>query len=295
MRIFTDVFSFDVVYAIHNIYIWILSFCWVFIADKICHMSLNCMTFDLDWDNTIMLWWYLESWLDNSYGCLLFTVSSICEKSAIFLFVAVLLLIPGIWQGNVFWISIPNIISVSGNLSHIIKLWVNLKSMILRWSFVIPKAINGDPSSVFNLVAVVCIGVLKLLSIIWYVEYLMRDMAAPESIRALQHFPACTIIVGQSMMSTTVTWSCGGSPPCSCKSLLGEGSISLKNLSALLSHWSDHQSCSSQCVDCQSSLSCFSWDVIFFVLLDCELNLHDSCLKNLWDGCECDLLWSLDQ
>ena len=107
---------------------------------------------------------------------------------------------------------------------------MNLKSAILRWSAVIPNAIIDDPSAIFNLVVVVSIGVLKLLSIIWYVEYLMRDMAAPESIGALYHFPACTVIVGQSVMSATVTWLCGGSPPCSWKSLLGEGFISLKNL-----------------------------------------------------------------
>ena len=80
-----------------------------------------------------------------------------------------------------FWISITNIIYVSGNLPHIMKLWVNLKSTILRWSAVIPNAIIGDPSAVFNLIVVVCIGVLKLLSIVWYMECLMRDMAASES------------------------------------------------------------------------------------------------------------------
>ena len=36
-----------------------------------------------------------------------------------------------------------------------------------------------------NLVVVSCIGVLKLLSINWYMEYLMRDMAASAFIRAL--------------------------------------------------------------------------------------------------------------
>ena len=46
-------------------------------------------------------------------------------------------------------------------------------------------AVIGDPSVVFSLIEVACIGVLKLLSIAWYVEYLMRDMVAPESIRAL--------------------------------------------------------------------------------------------------------------
>ena len=166
-----------------------------------------------------------------------------------------------------FWISIPNSFSVSGSLLHIMKVLVNLKFTILRWSAVIPKAIISDPSAIFNLVVVVCIGVLKLLSIVWYVEYLMSDMAAPESIRALYHFPACTVIVGQSMMSATVTWSSKGSPPCLWESLLGEGSISLNDLCPLLSHWSDHWGCNNQWVDLPSSPSCSSWDVVF--LLSC--------------------------
>ena len=58
---------------------------------------------------------------------------------------------------------------------------MNLNSTIVRCSAVIPNAVIGDPSAVFNLVVVVYIGVLKLLSIAWYVQYLMRDMAAPES------------------------------------------------------------------------------------------------------------------
>ena len=44
------------------------------------------------------------------------------------------------------------------------KLWVNLKSAILRCSAVTPNAVIGEPSAVFNLVFVGCIGVLKLLS-----------------------------------------------------------------------------------------------------------------------------------
>ena len=65
------------------------------------------------------------------------------------------------------------------------KLWVNLKSAILRCSAVIPKAVIGEPSAVFNLAVVGCIGVLKLSSMCWYVEYLRSEIAAPESIRAL--------------------------------------------------------------------------------------------------------------
>ena len=62
-----------------------------------------------------------------------------------------------------------------------IKLRANLKSAILSWSAIIPNVVIGDPSAVFNFVMVACIGVLKLPSIVWYVEYLMSDIAAPES------------------------------------------------------------------------------------------------------------------
>ena len=135
---------------------------------------------------------------------------------------------------------------------------MNLKATILRSSAVIPNAVIGDPSAMFNLVVFGCIGVLKLLSINRYVEYLMRDMAAHESIRALYHFPACTVIVGQSMMSATVTWSYVGSPPCSWESLLGEVPVSLNDWISLLNHWSDHLSYNSPCVDPQFSPSCSS-------------------------------------
>ena len=53
----------------------------------------------------------------------------------------------------------PKIITVSGSLLQMMKLWVNLKSAILGWSAVIPNAIIGNPSAVFNLVVVDCIGV----------------------------------------------------------------------------------------------------------------------------------------
>ena len=65
------------------------------------------------------------------------------------------------------------------------KLWIHLKSAILRCSAVIPKAVIGKPSTVFNLAAVGCIGVLKLSSMCYYIKYLRSETAAPESIRAL--------------------------------------------------------------------------------------------------------------
>ena len=49
---------------------------------------------------------------------------------------------------------------VSGNWLQIIKLCVNLKSVILRCIAVTPIADIGEPSAVFNLAVVGCIGVL---------------------------------------------------------------------------------------------------------------------------------------
>ena len=56
-------------------------------------------------------------------------------------------------------------------------------------------------------------------------------MAAPESINALYHFPACTVIVGQSIIHATVIVFSIGSPPLSWSALLREGSFSLNH------HW----------------------------------------------------------
>ena len=64
-------------------------------------------------------------------------------------------------------------------------------------------------------------------------------------------------------MSATVAWSFEVSPPCSLESLLGQSSISLNDLSPLLSHWSDHWNCNNQWLALQSSPLCSSWDVVF--------------------------------
>ena len=90
---------------------------------------------------------------------------------------------------NFFCTSMPKIISVSGNLSQMMKLYVNLNGAILTWRAVIPNAVIGNPSAVFNVVVIGWIGVLKLSSMSWYVEYLLSDIAGPESMRALKHFP----------------------------------------------------------------------------------------------------------
>ena len=54
----------------------------------------------------------------------------------------------------------PKISSVSGNWSQIIKLCMNLKSAIHRFSAVDPKVVMGEPAAVLSLAAMGCIGVL---------------------------------------------------------------------------------------------------------------------------------------
>ena len=60
----------------------------------------------------------------------------------------------------------------------------NVKSAILSWSVVIPNAIIGDPSALFSCIDVACIVVLNLVSMVLYVEYMTREMPAPEAMRA---------------------------------------------------------------------------------------------------------------
>ena len=54
----------------------------------------------------------------------------------------------------------PKISSVSSNWLQIIKLCMNLKSAMHRCSAVDTKVVMGEPSVVFSLAAVSCIGVL---------------------------------------------------------------------------------------------------------------------------------------
>ena len=54
----------------------------------------------------------------------------------------------------------PKMSSVSGRWLQIIKLYVNLNSAIHRCSAVHPSADIGEPSAVFNLAVVGCMGVL---------------------------------------------------------------------------------------------------------------------------------------
>ena len=57
-------------------------------------------------------------------------------------------------------------------------------------------------------------------------------MTVPESVRALDHFPACMVIVWQSVMSAIVTYLFEDGPPCSWGSLLCQ--------------WNHHPNCSDQ-------------------------------------------------
>ena len=198
-----------VVYSIHNVYVGILSFCWFLIADETCYLSFVlpliligtmplCLIGILSVDLTI-------------------PVVAFCSQFQVYV-----RNLPSFWiqqffslsqaydSKNFFWTSVPKIISVSGNLSQMMKLCVNLNSAILWWSAVI-----GNPSAVFNVVEVGSMGVLKLSSMSWYVVYILSDTASPESMRALYCFLAWTVIVGQSVMSATVIGSCVVSPPCS--------------------------------------------------------------------------------
>ena len=54
----------------------------------------------------------------------------------------------------------PKMSSVSGSWSQIMKLCVNLNLAILRCNAVVPSADIGEPSAVFNLAVVGCMGVL---------------------------------------------------------------------------------------------------------------------------------------
>ena len=56
--------------------------------------------------------------------------------------------------------SMPKMSSVSGSQSQILKLYVNLNLAILRCNAVAPSADIGEPSAVFNLAVVGCMGVL---------------------------------------------------------------------------------------------------------------------------------------
>ena len=171
--------------SINDVHVWVFPFSWFLITDEVGHMSLNCMSFDLDRYDTIVFGWYLKGWFYTSNIYLLFTVSGVGKKFTLLLYVAILFFVPGIGQGEFPLHIIANSSSISGRLSLMMKLCGNIKSPIWSWSVVIPTAVIGDQSIVFSCIEVACIAVYKLLSMAWYIEYLTRDIAAPESIKAL--------------------------------------------------------------------------------------------------------------
>ena len=87
----------------------------------------------------------------------------------------------------------------------------------------------GDQSAVWRCSAAGGILDLKQSPVMLYTLLHIREIVAPESIRALKHFPAWTVTVGQSETSPIVN-SCGCSPySLKSSSLLEEGSSSLKH------------------------------------------------------------------
>ena len=103
-----------------------------------------------------------------------------------------------------FFVSIPNKISVYGSLSHMMKVWENLKLAMQRCYVALPCEDIADPSAVFKCTAVGSIVVLYWSSVLLYTLVWTIERAAPELIRALNLLPACTVTVGQSDTSPMV-------------------------------------------------------------------------------------------
>ena len=89
-------FSFDVMNSTNNVYVGLLPFFWVLIANEVGCMSLNFMSFDLHRYDTILSGQYLKDWFQNSDICLLFTVSSVGKESTFILYVEVIFSVPGV-------------------------------------------------------------------------------------------------------------------------------------------------------------------------------------------------------
>ena len=85
---------------------------------------------------------------------------------------------------NFFCMSMPKIISVSGSLLQIIKLWVNLNSAMLKCKAIIPRAVIGEPSAVQFCCSGLYGGLVTVLNVLIDIV-LEYNMAAPESINAL--------------------------------------------------------------------------------------------------------------
>ena len=84
------------------------------------------------------------------------------------------------------------------------KVWESLKLVMKRCKVALPSEDIADPSTVFNCTAVGSILVLCWSAIMLYTLVWTSKRAAPESIRALNLLPACTVNVGQSDTSPMV-------------------------------------------------------------------------------------------
>ena len=92
----------------------------------------------------------------------------------------------------------PNKISVSASLLHMIKVWENLKLAMQRCKVALPSEDIADPSTFLKCTAAGSILVLYWSSVMLYTLVQTSERADSESIRALNLLPACTVIVGQS-------------------------------------------------------------------------------------------------
>ena len=84
-----------------------------------------------------------------------------------------------------FWISIPNIIPMTGSLSHIIKIVSEFEVCYSKMECCHSQGHHWWSICHIQLGCGCLYRSFELISIIWYVEYLMRDIADPESIRSL--------------------------------------------------------------------------------------------------------------
>ena len=84
------------------------------------------------------------------------------------------------------------------------KVWENLKLAMQMCKVALPSEDIPDPSTVFKCTAVDSILVLYWSSIMLYMLVQTSKRAAPESIRALNLLPACTVTVGHSDTSPMV-------------------------------------------------------------------------------------------
>ena len=89
-----------------------------------------------------------------------------------------------------------NRISVSGSLSHMMKVWENMKLVVQRCEVTLPAVLKCTAAS--------SIVVLYWSSIMLYMLVQTSKSTTPESVRALNLSLACTLTVGQSDTSPMV-------------------------------------------------------------------------------------------